>query len=67
MHIANKSLISSQDSLTVEDAIRAAINHNYGIIISRNSIEIGQINNSWAIAGALPTISATANKNHWYQ
>ncbi|MDQ6757754.1 MAG: TolC family protein [Bacteroidota bacterium] len=52
----------AQDSLTVEDAIRYAIDHNYGIIITKNSIEIGRINNSWAIAGAYPTISATANK-----
>lgn len=50
------------DSLTVEDAIKYTINHNYGVIISRNEIEIGRINNSWAIAGAYPTISATAAK-----
>lgn len=53
----------AQDSLTVEDALKYAINHNYGITISRNSIEIGQINNNWANAGAYPTIGLTANKS----
>lgn len=53
----------AQDSLTVEDAIKYAISHNYGVTISRNSVEIGQINNDWANAGAYPTIGLTANKS----
>ncbi len=52
----------SQDSLTVEQAIKYAIDHNYGVIISRNEIEIGKLNNNRANAGAYPTVSATANK-----
>jgi len=52
----------SQDSLTVEQAIKYAIDHNYGVIISKNEIEIGKLNNNWANAGAIPTISATATK-----
>src|SRR5215213_10843837 len=53
----------SQDSLTVEQAIKYAIDHNYGVIISKNEIEIGRLNNNWANAGAIPTISATATKS----
>src|SRR5438105_2156631 len=56
------SNLFSQDSLTIEDAVRYAIDHNYGVIISKNEIEIGRINNNWVAAGAIPTISATANK-----
>jgi outer membrane protein len=55
--------ITAQDTvLTPEDAVKTAIENNYGIIISRNNIEIGAINNNWANAGAVPLISATANK-----
>ncbi|MEO6683710.1 MAG: TolC family protein [Ginsengibacter sp.] len=51
------------DMLTAQDAIRYAIENNYGIQISRNEVEIGSINNNWARAGAVPVISATANKS----
>ncbi len=53
----------SQDSvLSATDAIQYAIEHNYGIIVSRNSVEIGAIQNNWANAGGIPVIGATANK-----
>lgn len=49
--------------LTVQEAIKTTLENNYGIIISKNEIEIGTINNNWANAGAIPVISATANKS----
>ena len=53
----------AQDSvLTASDAIKLAIENNFDVIISRNEIEIGKINNNWALAGAIPVISATATK-----
>ena len=58
----NGSLIAQNRILTPEDAVKAAVENNYGVIISRNNIEIGAINNNWAKAGAVPVISATANK-----
>ncbi len=55
--------LSAQDTLlTVEDAVKYTIENNFAVSISRNSIEIGAINNNWANAGAIPVISATANK-----
>ncbi len=57
-----KSLSAQDTLLTVEDAVKFAISHSYGITISKNNIEIGKINNNWANAGAVPLISATANK-----
>ncbi len=54
---------SAQDTvLTVQDAIKYAIENNYGVVISKNEIEIGAINNNWANAGAIPLVSVTANK-----
>jgi len=56
--------VSAQDSvITIQDAIKLAVEHNFDVRISKNEIEIGAINNSWAMAGALPEISATANKS----
>ncbi|MEO6219102.1 MAG: hypothetical protein ABIO81_01650, partial [Ginsengibacter sp.] len=44
----------AQDSLlTAEEAVKYAIENNYGITISRNTIQIGAINNNWANAGAV--------------
>lgn len=55
--------IQAQDTLlTAQDAVKNAIENNYGITISKNEIEIGAINNNWANAGAIPVISASANK-----
>jgi outer membrane protein TolC len=55
--------IFAQDSLlTPQDAVKMAIENNFAIRISKNNIEIGSINNNWANAGAVPVISATANK-----
>ncbi|MDP4283712.1 MAG: TolC family protein [Bacteroidota bacterium] len=57
------SILFAQDSLlTPQDAVKYAIENNYGVTISKNNIEIGSINNNWANAGAIPLVSATANK-----
>lgn len=48
--------------MTSQEAVKTAIENNYGIIISKNEIEIGSINNNWANAGAIPLISASATK-----
>lgn len=58
----NYSLQAQDTLLTAQDAIKNAIAHNYGIIISKNNIEIGSISNNWANAGAIPVLSVSANK-----
>ncbi len=60
--VFNCHLFAQDTLLTADDAIKYAIEHNYGITISKNNIEIEKINNNWANAGAIPIISATANK-----
>lgn len=53
----------AQDSLlTIQEAIRQAIEHNFEVRISRNEKEISEINKSWGMADALPQVSATATK-----
>jgi outer membrane protein TolC len=55
--------LKAQDTLlTAQEAVKAAIENNYGVIISKNEIEIGTINNSWANTDAIPLVSATATK-----
>lgn len=57
------SSVYSQDTLmTAQEAVKTAIENNYGVIISKNEIEIGSINNSWANTDAIPVVSATATK-----
>ncbi|MEO5907715.1 MAG: TolC family protein, partial [Ginsengibacter sp.] len=57
-------MLHAQDTLmTVQEAVKTAIENNYGIIITKNEIEIGSINNNWANAGAIPFISASASKS----
>src|SRR5665213_743886 len=58
----NHSLRAQDSLLTAQDAIKMAIENNFGIIISKNEVEIGAINNNWANAGAIPIVSATATK-----
>jgi outer membrane protein len=60
--LLNGILLAQDTLITAEDAVKHAIENNYGIIMSRNNIEIGAINNNWANAGAVPVISASANK-----
>ena len=57
----NYSLAAQDTLLTIENAVKYAIANNYEVIISKNNIEIGKINNNWANAGAVQVISATAN------
>ncbi len=54
--------MSQAPLLTLDEAIKIAIENNYGVVIAKNEVEIGKINNTWGNAGALPVISATGNK-----
>lgn len=60
--VASQQMFAQDSVLTPQDAIKLAVENNYDIIISKNNIEIGSINNNWANAGAIPLMSATANK-----
>ena len=56
------NLLFAQKELPLMDAIKIGLQENYDIQISAKNKKISQINNNWANAGALPTISLSAKK-----
>lgn len=46
--------------LSVDDAIRMAVEKNFDVEIVKNEQQIGNINNNWGTAGLYPTINATS-------
>lgn len=56
-----------QQLLTIEEAINTALEHNYEIRIAKNNTEISKVNNSFGVAGGLPSVNVTAtNSNSLY-
>lgn len=55
--------IGQNPTLSLQEAIQIALQNNYNVVIAKNEVEIGKINNSWANADALPTVSASSNKS----
>ena len=57
-----------QTDLSLEDAVNTALENNYGIITTKKSQQISEMNNSWGNTGALPTIrfvgSGSNSKNY---
>jgi len=49
--------------LTKSEAMDLAMKNNLGIIVSKNEIEIGKINNSWGNAGAYPNVNFSLNRS----
>lgn len=54
----------SQDTLTVEDAIKTALENNFSIQIVRNDVLIAKNNNNIANAGFLPQLSASGSQDN---
>lgn len=53
----------AQQQFTLRNAIDTALRNNYDIQLAKNYVEIARINNSYGVAGGLPTISANAGDN----
>lgn len=51
-----------QELLTPDEAVRIALENNYGIRLARADAEIGKINNTKGYAGMLPTVNLVANE-----
>lgn len=47
--------------LGLSEAVQIALKNNMGIQIARNYVDIAGINNSYSIAGGLPTVNASAS------
>ncbi|TWI83844.1 outer membrane protein TolC [Lacibacter cauensis] len=58
--ISSIALAQDASKLTIDEAIRIAVEKNFDVEIERNAQQIGAINNNWGTAGLLPTISATS-------
>lgn len=59
------SLITrAQVPLTITNAIDTALLNNFDIRIARSNTEINTINNSYGMAGGLPSVNATAGDNN---
>ena len=47
-------------TLTLPDAVQIALKNSLGIQLAKNNISIAGINNSYSIAGGMPSVNATA-------
>jgi len=56
-------IIHAQQQITLQNAIDTALKNNFDIQIARNYSEINKINNSFGMAGGLPSINFTAEDN----
>ena len=53
--------ISSQDHITIEEAIQIGLKQNFDILITKQNYNISKLDNNWTQAGALPTINFSGN------
>lgn len=56
--------VYAQEVLTLEDAVKIALENNYDIKISKNNLKIDETNNSVANAGMLPSLNANLTNNN---
>jgi len=54
---------NAQDILTKKEALRIALENNYGVIIANNNVEIAKNNSSIYNSSYLPTLSTSAGAN----
>jgi outer membrane protein len=57
-------ITEAQIPITISTAIDTALKNNFDIQIAKNNTEINKINNTFGVAGGLPSINATANDNN---
>ena len=55
--------MNAQQTMTLKNAIDTALKNNFDIQIAKNNVEISKDNNTFGMAGGLPTISAGAGDN----
>lgn len=58
--ISSIAFTQSTSKLTIDEAIKIAVEKNFDVEIERNAQEIGAINNNWGTAGLFPNINATS-------
>ena len=57
-------MLMQAQQLTLQDAINTALKNNFDIQIARNNAEISRINNTYGMAGGLPSVNINASDNN---
>jgi outer membrane protein len=55
--------VVAQETLTLDNAIKLALEKNYAVLISKNDVEIAKAQNNIGAAGMSPTVSLNGNLN----
>lgn len=62
--LCGASIVNAQQILTQEDAVKLALDNNYGIKIAKNDVEVANNNTSILNSGYLPTVTAAAGATY---
>lgn len=63
MMFVTSTMAFAQQNLTLSEAIKIALKNSYDIQLVNSTYDIAKNNNSFGVAGGLPTITATGNEN----
>jgi len=58
------AIVSAQDVVTQEQAVKLALQNNYGIKIAKQAVEVAENNTSVLNSGYLPTLTGTAGATY---
>lgn len=58
------STTKAQDTLSLARAIQIGLKNNFGVQIQQLNVEAAKKNNTWGMAGRLPTINLSASQNN---
>lgn len=58
------NVINAQEKLSLADAVKIAVQNSYDIKLVENTVAVAKNNNSYGVAGGLPTVSSTASNNN---
>jgi outer membrane protein TolC len=61
--ISTANSVQAQQVISLNEAIKTALKNSYDIQLVESGLAIAKNNNDLGVAGALPTVSATANDN----
>jgi outer membrane protein TolC len=61
--LLSSNQLAAQKTLSLTEAIKTALQNSYDIQLVENNLTIAKNNNDYGVAGALPTLAATANNN----
>ena len=61
--LLSSNQLAAQKTLSLTEAVKTALQNSYDIQLVENNLSIAKNNNDYGVAGALPTLAATANNN----